>query len=415
MGWGARLRLVADFHQTGAITTLHRLGPRDLGRLESELLEYSGVRPIALVLPCLYAELKDIALKGIIDALRGVRYLSQVVVSVDGTEDRSEFEEMRAAFDGVRTLHGEPATLVWNGGQALRGLYRRLDAEGLHSGDGKGRSAWMAYGYVLACDRARVVAIHDCDIRDYERELLARLCFPIANPNLNYEFVKGYYGRVDDRLYGRVTRLFMTPLLRAMKSVLGPNALLDFLDSFRYPLAGECAMTTDLARITRIPGDWGLEVGMLAEVFRNCSQKRICQVELVDNYDHKHRELSEGDASRGLHRMVVDIAASLIRNLASYGVQFDAGFLNTLIVAYVRMAQDAVARYCDDAALNGLDFDRHEEELSVETFSRALRNAGLSFVGDPMGAPQIPNWNRVTSALPDFLLELREAVDADNR
>ena len=82
-----------------------------------------------------------------------------------------------------------------------------------------------------------------------------------------------------------------------MKSVLGPNPLLEFLDSFRYPLAGECAMTTDLARSTRIPSDWGLEVGMLAEVYRNCSLKRICQVELVENYDHKHRELSaEADA-----------------------------------------------------------------------------------------------------------------------
>ncbi len=407
---------MADFHQTGAITTLHRLGPRDLARLESDLLEYSEVRPIALVLPCLHAELRDVALKGIIEALQGVRYLRQVVVSVSGTESRSDFDDMRAAFDGVKTLDGEPATLVWNGGAGLRSLYCDLERQGLVAGpDGKGRSAWMAYGYVLACDAARVVAIHDCDIRDYERELLARLCFPIANPNLNYEFAKGYYGRVDDRLYGRVTRLFMTPLLRAMKMVLGPNPLLDFLDSFRYPLAGECAMTTDLARITRIPSDWGLEVGMLAVVFRNCSQKRVCQVELVDNYDHKHRELSENDASRGLHRMVVDIAASLIRNLASYGVQFDAGFLNTLMSAYVRMAQDAVARYSDDAALNGLGFDRHEEELAVETFSRALRNAGLSFVGDPMGAPQIPNWNRVTSALPDFLQQLREAVDADNR
>jgi glucosyl-3-phosphoglycerate synthase len=413
---GASLPPVADFHQTGAITTLHRLGPRDLPRLEADLLEYSDARPIALVLPCLHAELRDVALKGIIEALRGVRYLRQLVVSVSGTESRSDFDDMRAAFEGVQTLTGEPATLVWNGGEALRGLYRDLESEGLEpGGDGKGRSAWMAYGYVLACDRARVVAIHDCDIRDYERELLARLCFPIANPNLNYEFAKGYYGRVDERLYGRVTRLFMTPLLRAMKMVLGPNPLLDFLDSFRYPLAGECAMTTDLARITRIPSDWGLEVGMLAEVFRNCSQKRVCQVELVDNYDHKHRELSENDAGRGLHRMVVDIAASLIRNLASYGVQFDAGFLNTLMIAYVRMAQDAVARYSDDAALNGLCFHRHEEELAVETFSRALRNAGLSFVGDPMGAPQIPNWNRVTSALPDFLQQLREAVDADNR
>jgi glucosyl-3-phosphoglycerate synthase len=407
---------VADFHQTGAITTLHRLGPSDLDRLEDELRGFAAARPIALVLPCLYAELQDIAVKGIIEELKRVRYLSQVIVGVSGTDRRSDFEEMRAAFAGIRTTSGQPATLIWNGGPRVEALYRQLQGEGLSPGrEGKGRAAWLAYGYVLAANASRVIAIHDCDIRDYDRTLLARLCFPVANPNLNYEFAKGYYGRVTDRLYGRVTRLFMTPFLRAMKSVLGPHALLDFLDAFRYPLAGECAMTTEIARSTRIPSDWGLEVGMLAEVYRNSSLKRICQVELVDNYDHKHRELSEGDASQGLHRMVVDIASSLIRNLASYGVEFDAGFLNTVSVAYVRLAQDAVAAYSHGAALNGLEFDRHEEELAVETFSRALRTAGLSFVRDPMGAPQIPNWNRVTSALPDFLQALREAVEADNR
>lgn len=411
--------LVADFHQTGAITTLHRLhrfGTPDLERLEDEIRVHAHARPIALVLPCLLDELRDTALKGIVETLRGIPYLHQVVVAVDGAEDRTDFDAMRAAFDGIPTLDGRGATLIWNDGPRMRGIQERLRAEGLDPGErGKGRATWLAYGYVLATEEAQVVAVHDCDIRDYPRELLARLCFPTVHPNLNYEFAKGYYGRVTDRLFGRVTRLFMTPLLRAMKSVLGPLPLLEYLDSFRYPLAGECSMATDLIRINRIPSDWGLEVGVLAEVFRNCSAKRICQVELVENYEHKHRQLSENDPSTGLHRMVVDIAASLIRNLASYGVQFDAGFLNTLIAAYVRTAQDAIARYSDDAALNGLVFDRHEEEVAVETFSRALRTAGLSFVRDPMGTPQIPNWSRVTSALPDLLDELRAAIEADRR
>jgi glucosyl-3-phosphoglycerate synthase len=405
---------MADFHQTGVITTLHRLGDQPIHLLEKQILAHAEARPIALVLPCLYQELEGPALAGILEGLSDVRYLKQVVVSVSGTESRAEFERFRTAFDAVRTLDDRPVTFVWNGSPRIQRIYQRLSAEGLDAGeDGKGRGTWLAYGYVLAANQARVVAVHDCDIRDYDRELLARLCFPTVNPNLNYEFAKGYYGRVSDRLHGRVTRLFMTPLLRAMKSVLGENPLLAYLDSFRYPLAGECSMTTDLARINRIPSDWGLEVGMLAEVYRNCSLKRICQVEVVENYDHKHQELSENDPTRGLHRMVHDIASSLIRNLASYGVQFDAGFLNTLISAYVRTAQDAVARYSDDAALNGLVFDRHEEEVAVETFSRALRAAGLSFVRDPMGAPLIPNWNRVTSALPDLLAELQEAVEDD--
>ena len=403
-----------DFHQSGAITTLHRLGGPGVERLERELLQYHRARPIALVLPCLFSELRGPALKGIIDVLAGVPYLQQLVVSLSGSGDRDAYEMMRQAFAEVRTIRGEAVTLLWNEGPRIQTLYRRLREEGLDPGaDGKGRSTWLAYGYVLATGASRVIAVHDCDIRDYQRELLARLCYPTANPNLHYEFAKGYYARATDRLYGRVTRLFMTPLLRALKAVLGNLPLLEYLDSFRYPLAGECSMTIDQARINRIPADWGLEVGVLTEVYRNCSQKRVCQVELADNYDHKHQELSELDPTRGLHRMVVDIASSLIRNLASYGVEFDAGFLNTLIAAYVRTAQDAIASYDDDAALNGLDFDRHEEERAVETFTRALRAAGLGFVRDPMGAPQIPNWNRVSSALPDFLEELREAVEAD--
>ncbi len=260
-----------------------------------------------------------------------------------------------------------------------------------------------------------MIAVHDCDIRSYSRELLARLCLPTVDPNLNFEFAKGYYGRVVERMYGRVTRLFVAPALRAMESVLGSLPLLEFLRSFRYPLAGEVSMTTELARVNRVPGDWGLEVGMLAEVYRNCSLKRICQVELVENYDHKHRELSPTDPERGLHRMARDIGASLIRNLASYGVSFDAGFLNSLEVAYVRTAQDAIASYHADAALNGLGFDRHEEELAVETFTRALRAAGLGFVRDPMGTPQIPNWSRVCAAWPQVLEDLADAVIQDQR
>jgi len=407
---------MADFHQTGVITSLHRLGPSDLGRLEADLVRYSEERPIALVLPSLYSEIHGPALKRIVDELSQVPYLRQCVLSLSGEADMQQFRDMRDLFGQVSCTGGNEVTILWNQGPRVQALYTRLRAEGLDPGDeGKGRANWIAFGYVLATHQSRVVATHDCDILDYRRDLLARLCYPTANPNMSYEFAKGYYSRVSDRMHGRVTRLFMTPVIRAMKSVLGHVPLLDYLDSFRYPLAGECSMTTELARANRIPADWGLEVGVLAEVYRNCSLKRICQVELVENYDHKHQALSEHDAGQGLHRMVRDIAASLIRNLASYGVEFESGFLNTLIAAYVRTAQDSIARYSDDAKLNGLAFDRHEEEVAVETFSGALRAAGLDFVRDPMGSPQIPNWSRVISAMPDFLDDLRTAVDADAR
>jgi len=404
-----------DFHQTGIITALHRLGTVDLERLERELTGYADNRPIALVLPSLFSETQGPALKGIVEELAQVPYLRQLVVSLSGPAAADQYADMRALFRQVRCLDGSGPTVIWNDGPRVRALLGQLREEGLDAGpDGKGRATWIAYGYVLATQVSRVVATHDCDILDYRRELLARLCYPTANPNMNYEFAKGYYSRVTDRMHGRVTRLFLAPLLRSMKAVLGPIPLLEYLESFRYALAGECSMTAELARANRIPADWGLEVGVLAEVYRNCSLKRVCQVELCENYDHKHRELSAQDASTGLHRMVVDIAASLIRNLASYGVEFDAGFLNTMIAAYVRTAQDAIASYSNDAKLNGLMFDRHAEEVAVETFSGALRAAGLDFVRDPTGSqPMIPNWSRVVAAQPDFLDQLRNAVDED--
>jgi glucosyl-3-phosphoglycerate synthase len=50
----------------------------------------------------------------------------------------------------------------------------------------------------------------------------------------------------------------------------------------------------------------------------------------------------------------------------------------------------------------------------VATFANSIRVAAKAFLADPLGAPLIPNWNRVESALPTFLDELRNAVRLDN-
>jgi glucosyl-3-phosphoglycerate synthase len=266
----------------------------------------------------------------------------------------------------------------------------------------------------LASAQSEVIVLHDCDILTYDRELLARLCYPVANPNINFEFCKGFYARVTDRMHGRVTRLLVTPLIRSLQKLFGHHPFLVFLDSFRYPLAGEFSMRADLARSNRIPADWGLEVGVLAEIFRNCAIKRVCQAELCDNYEHKHQALSPGDPSKGLMKMAVDITKTLFRTLSAEGAVFTSGLFRTLQSTYIRTAEDTITRYHADALIDGLDFDRHEEEVAVETFAQAIRLAADSFTEDPLGTPLIPNWNRITAALPDFLHELKETVEADN-
>ena len=400
---------MADFYQTGVVTTLHRLKPNSIDRLEHDLERFSRNRPIGLVLPALYSEFETPAMQRIVAELKQVRYLQRIVVTL-GRANREQYQRAQEAFADFYT----PVTTLWMDGERIQGLLgvlkeRRLSA----GGDGKGRACWMAYGYLLASRDCDVIALHDCDIVNYDRQLLARLCYPVTHPHLAFEFCKGYYARVTDRMHGRVTRLFVTPLIRAMESIAPDTPFLKYLDSFRYALAGEFAMDANLARVNRIPADWGLEVGVLAEVYRNCALARTCQVDLTDNYEHKHQNLSPEDQSKGLTRMAGDIAKSLFRTLAAEGAVFTKDHFRTLEVRYVRTAEDTIARYYADAMLNGLKFDRHAEEMAVTAFAKSLRGAAAEFVEDPAGLPLIPNWNRVLAAIPEFFELLQDAVETD--
>jgi glucosyl-3-phosphoglycerate synthase len=401
---------MSDFHQNGIVTVLHRLGNPNLERLEAELQRHAALNRIALVLPSLYAELERPALKGIVEILQGVPYLHEVVVSLD----RASALEFRLAKQFFGCLP-QRVRLIWNDGPRIQALLQLLVSQGIDIGPaGKGRGCWTSFGYILARRESKVIALHDCDVLSYNREYLARLCFPIANPNLGYEFCKGYYSRVTDRLHGRVTRLFFTPLIRSLQQVAGPQPLLTFLDSFRYPLAGEFAMVRDLAWINRIPGDWGLEVGILAEIYRNCALRRICQADIADQYEHKHQTLSAEDANAGLLKMCIDIARSLFRNLASEGMVLSDAMLKTLWAAYLQSAHEAISRYQDDAAINSLAFDRHEERVAVEVFLKGLKLATEAFLEDPLWVSTLSNWSRVAAAVPDVFDRLIEAVEQDH-
>jgi glucosyl-3-phosphoglycerate synthase len=402
---------MSDFYQTGTVATLHSLNKNNVQSLERELIGYAEERPIALVLPSLYSELDGDALKHIVEVLRDIPYIREVVVTL-GPANLDEFRRAKQFF----SVLPQRTRIVWNSGPALTEIYRAIEEAELPIGsEGKGRSAWMAYGYILSQPEIDTIVLHDCDIVTYDRRLLARLCYPVTNPSLDYDFCKGFYSRVTDRLHGRVTRLLVTPIIRALQQLIGQHPLLTFFDSFRYPLAGEFSMDLNLARVIQIPGDWGLEVGVLAEICRNTSVRRVCQVDITENYEHKHQALSAEEPSQGLHKMSVDICKSLFRTLASEGVVFSEGFFKTLLATYVRTAQDMLKRYGDDAAINSLLFDRHSESLAVETFTKGIKRAAEAIMEDPLGVPLIAAWHRVTSAIPDIFARIKAAVEEDNR
>lgn len=393
---------MSDFHQRGPITTIPRFGIRDLAAQEHELTRFASSTPLVLIIPCLVSELDQPALAGILAELNQVPYLDTMLISLDRA-DAVGYARALEYFANQRCR----TVVLWNNAESMQQLVHEIEAGvGRLAPRGKGRAVWMALGYLIAEGRAKAVAFHDADVVNYSRALLANLVSPVLHPLLPFDFAKAYYARFSDRLHGRVTRLLVRPFLQALGDVVGRHPYLSYLAAFRYPLSGELCFTTDLARGIRIPGDWGLEIGLLFEILRHRSPRRICQVDVAERFDHKHQELSPKDPNLGLHRMAVDIVKHLLRTFSAAGVVLNEGSFKSMRVAYQRYAEDAVSDSFAIATFNGLDFDRHGEEEAVETFSRALAEGCEQFLADPLGTPPLPNWERVFSALPKVAEQL---------
>jgi glucosyl-3-phosphoglycerate synthase len=407
----ASTEVMSDFHQSGPVTALPRLFVRPVEELERAIERFTPRFPVTLVIPILPEEMDRPALSGILEELTQVRYLDTLLVSLNraSADDFSRTQRFFARYPGR-------VVVLWNESPSIERLMNDFERAGLNIGEpGKGRACWLAIGYVIAEGRAEYIAFHDGDVVGYKREMLARLVLPAVDPTVDFDFVKGYYARVTDRLHGRLTRLMLTPLLAALTRLVGDHQYLRYLASFRYALSGEIAVQTDLAMRMRLPPDWGLEIVSLFEALRHRAAYRICQVELCESYEHKHRALSAGDSRHGLHRMARDVVKHLLRTLAAAGVVLSEGVLWSVLSAYQREAEDAVAdSYCV-SVLNGLQYDRHEEEQIVHTFTRALRASVEEFLADPLGPPLVPNWARVWSGFPEAATRLLEAVSLGER
>ncbi|PIJ48521.1 glycosyl transferase [Erwinia sp. OLTSP20] len=403
---------MSDFYQNGIITNFHNLAQRSSDDIERQMVGFARRRKMGLILPSLFSELEGPALDNIIGQLTQVNWLEEIVIGLDRA-DRDQFMFAREFFSRLPQRH----RILWNDGPRLKALDDELAREGLAPAQaGKGRNVWYCSGYTLASDRTECVALHDCDIVTYDRSMLARLLYPLANPAFQYEFSKGFYARVaNNKLNGRVSRLLVGPLLRSLQKVYGHSEYLDYLSSFRYPLSGEFAMRTQVLNGIKIPGDWGLEIGVLSEIYRNHTTRQCCQVEIADNYDHKHQPLAEEDGSGGLRRMSNDIVQSLLRKLATMGVPLTSDSFRVLKATYYRNALDVMEIYNHQAAMSGLSFDQHAEEAAVEMFTQSILEAGESFMKRPNDKPFIPSWNRVRSAFPDILPRLWQAVEDDNQ
>ena len=344
---------MSDFAQNGLICTLQRLNDWHLPLIEDALCELALKKPIALILPCHGVDLEKPALAHLVaEIAEGRPFLSEVVVSLNGIT-----EEQQPRVAKIFATLPMATRFLWNDQpNALNG--------GL---TGKGGNVAAAIRSITEAKSAEIIATQDVDVGSFRRGDLARLCYAVAEPRLGFHFAKMYYSRVTDRLYGRVSRLFLTPLLHALVRVAGHQPLLGFLLSFRYPLSGEVAMNRQTALLLPVASGWGLEIGQLCQVFRQLDPRKVCQVGGASSYDHKHQT-----ASTALVAMAAEIAQECFRQLEVEGIATGEHFRQAVALAYRSESRSALHRSASLAMINGLPFDELAEAEMTDQFASTL-------------------------------------------
>ncbi|MBC7081499.1 MAG: glucosyl-3-phosphoglycerate synthase [Thermoplasmatales archaeon] len=390
-----------DFCQ-GKITTIHDFNI-DPYKIKERLKILGEKYPIGVVIPIAGKDLNDNSLKKIIEELNKCDYLKKIFIAISATNE--EYEKSLRIFKNLEL----PCEIIWCNKKEMNKVLEELKKKGLDITylKGKGKDLWIATG--IASLDMYAIAIHDADIITYEETLPTKLLYPVVESKLDFFFSKGYYARLnmeDRTMHGRVYRLLIVPLIEALQEKLSHGSeFLRYLESFRYLLSGEIAITTDLALNLRMPCDWGLEIGTLAEIFRNVTYRRICQVDL-GFYEHKHKEMIKN----GLLKTAEDCIITLLRTLTETdGIEVSKDFLLSLQVMYRKFAQNKIRQYQADAICNNLKYNIHLEEATVEQFSQIIMDGGKKYLKNPV-ASQMPDWIRAISAMPDLREKLKDSA-----
>lgn len=384
---------MADFHQPRFVPTLHALGTRRPSTVAVASRAEALGRSVTLVLPALACEVDGPAFPRILRSLECHPLLDRVILVLgSGTADQE-----RRAEELIFRLKAR-VTLVKLGDPAVRAMTRRIEAAGFECpAAGKGHACWIGLSVALAGDGSDIIVLHDCDILTYDPSMVTRLVAPLVMPDTPYDFAKGFYPRVTSTLHGRVTRLLMAPLLRALQSVGVASTLPAFLADFRYPLAGEVAFSRRFAELLPVHGGWGLEIGTLAEAYRHQRAFPICQVDIADTYDHRHRPLGT-TGSDEMTRMTEEILVTLVRMLRREQVPCDAQTMRSVLAHYRIEAARCIDAYAADARVNGLEYDGEAETLTTVALSAAIERCLLN--GFQAELPTYPSWQQLRQHLP---------------
>jgi glucosyl-3-phosphoglycerate synthase len=381
---------------------------------------------LALILPALASEFanKRKPIYRIIKQLSGANYVNEIVLPL-GRANEHEYLSILEAMSSLKTRKRD-VSVIWIDSPRIKNLRDKITKAVDSVGDGaKGTGVWLAEGMIIGSGRSRVIAAHDCDIKNYNnRSILANLVHPAMHPDISSQFTKGYYSRIHkNQMKGRVTRLFFIPLFKALREIAEDYSnkkisnFLDFVLELHYPLSGEFTITTEEADKQRITDNFGLETVQLFEAYSKIGPSRICQKEIARDYDHKHQDL-ESETGRDLRTMVEEITLNLYDRLISLGMNLNVDTINRLEQMYVDMGRVEINKYREDALSEGLIYDSDVEERALKLFYERLRQVGDTVFPSRRYIPHenlviIPNWERVHSEFPRIYSSLVSAVKDD--
>ena len=90
------------------------------------MIEFSKFRPITLILPSLFSELKGLALPNIINEISKVEYIKNIVIGLDKA-NKKEFENAKTFFSKLPQQH----EILWHDGPNLKKLDKELKKHNL--------------------------------------------------------------------------------------------------------------------------------------------------------------------------------------------------------------------------------------------------------------------------------------------
>ena len=366
----------------GLVTTFRILIDQDRQHLAEVLKHHATTNTPILIVPLLASEYtlseNQPIFENILANLSQAEYLDKIIFGLDQASE-SEMQLLKKLIDKHNIRQ---AVIQWNDGPVFSDIYKMLNKAGILSLEpGKGKNIFLGIGIALALN-AKVVGILDADIRSFDCIQIDRLLYPVVVHN--YDFSKAFYTRISNqRLYGRVKRLLLDPLLLALKTKFMESkdkkmlGMIDFLLQFDYQLSGEVAFRSDLLKKMRFSSNWGAEIFTLIEIYRKASS--AAQVDFsIKPFDHKHQPVSEDDRSKGLTRMAVDIVTTLMNALVQgEGLDLSESFFRDLLTIYMGVTDKLTKMYSDESMFNNLEYDwDYEEYLAREVFGNCILHAG---------------------------------------